>query len=156
MCTPRWYINYAQKFKMQLMVTSVDDNIKYLKNCWAKHHIEMSTEIMYYTQGLQFRRKEDGYLQRWITRIKDQPLKWRGILDEAAFYKKKEIPILTRLGDFIWRQPILTVKTSTKHSSAGQLEWMMLCNEASDIRTRTSERFLRNGSWRFSTRLSGR
>ena len=67
---------------MQLMVTSVDDNIKYLKNCGAKHHIEMSTEIMYYTQGLQFRRGEDGYLQRWITRIKDQPLKWRGILDD--------------------------------------------------------------------------
>ena len=44
------------------MVTGVDDNIKYLKNCGAKHHIEMSTEIMYYTQGLQFRRKEDGYL----------------------------------------------------------------------------------------------
>ena len=34
------------------MVTSVDDNIKYLKNCGAKHHIEMSTEIMYYTQAL--------------------------------------------------------------------------------------------------------
>ena len=67
---------------MQLMVTSVDDNIKYLKNCGAKHYIEMSKEIMYYTQGLQFRRKEDGYLQRWITRIKDQPLKWRGILDD--------------------------------------------------------------------------
>ena len=82
MCTPRWYINYAQKFKMQLMVTSVDDNIKYLKNCGAKHHIEMSTEIMYYTQGLQFRRGEDGYLQWWITRIKDQPLKWRGILHD--------------------------------------------------------------------------
>ena len=49
---------------MQLMVTSVDDNIKYLKNCGAKHHIEMSTEIMYYTQGLQFRRTEDDYLQR--------------------------------------------------------------------------------------------
>ena len=35
---------------MQLMVTSVDDNMKYLNNCGAKHHIEMSTEIMYYTQ----------------------------------------------------------------------------------------------------------
>ena len=57
------------------MVTSVDDNIKYLKNCGAKHHIEMSTEIMYYTQGLHFRRGEDGYLQRLITRINDQPLK---------------------------------------------------------------------------------
>ena len=44
---------------MQLMVTSVDDNIKYLRNCGAKHHIEMSTEIMYYTQGLQFRRRDD-------------------------------------------------------------------------------------------------
>ena len=43
-------ITYAQKFKMQLMVTSVDDNIKYLKNYGAKHHIEMSTEIMYYTK----------------------------------------------------------------------------------------------------------
>ena len=29
-------------------------------------------------------------------------------------------------------------------------------NEASDIQTRTSESFLRNGSRRFSTRLSGR
>ena len=48
------------------------------------------------------------------------------------------------------------MKTSTKHSRAGQLEWMMLCNEASDIRTHTSESFLRNGSRRFSTRLSGR
>ena len=64
------------------MVTSVDDNIKYLKNCGAKHHIEMSTEIMYYTQGLQFRRRDDGYLRRWITSIKDQPLKWRGIFDD--------------------------------------------------------------------------
>ena len=36
---------------MQLMVTSVDDNVKYLKNYGAKHHIEMSTEIMYYTQA---------------------------------------------------------------------------------------------------------
>ena len=44
--------NLWAEFKMQLMVTSVDDNIKYLKNCGAKHHIEMSTEIMYYTQGL--------------------------------------------------------------------------------------------------------
>ena len=32
----------------------------------------------------------------------------------------------------------------------------MLCNEASDIRTCTSESFMRNGSRRFSTRLSGR
>ena len=32
----------------------------------------------------------------------------------------------------------------------------MLCNEASDIQTRTSESFFRNGSRRFSTRLSGR
>ena len=32
----------------------------------------------------------------------------------------------------------------------------MSCNEASDIRTRTSESFSRNGSRRFSTRLSGR
>ena len=68
----------------------------------------------------------------------------------------KEIPIIKRLGDFIWRQRILTVKTSTKHSRAGQLEWMMLCNEASDIRTRTSESFFKNGSRRFSTKLSGR
>ena len=67
---------------MQLNVTSVDDNIKYLKNYGAKHHIEMSTEIIYYTKGLKFRRREDGYLQWRINRIKDQPLKWRGILDD--------------------------------------------------------------------------
>src|SRR3989337_1049723 len=73
-----------------------------------------------------------------------------------SFLPSKEIPILTRLGHFIWRQPIVTVKTSTKHSRSGQLEWRMLCNEASDIRTRTSESFLRNGSRRFSIRLSGR
>ena len=35
---------------MQLMETSVDDNIQYLKNYRAKHHLEMSTEIMYYTK----------------------------------------------------------------------------------------------------------
>ena len=56
--------NLCAEIKMQLMVTSVADNIKYLKNCGAKHHLEMSTEIMYYTQGLQFRHREDGYLQR--------------------------------------------------------------------------------------------
>ena len=67
---------------MQLMVTSVDDNIKYLKNRGAKHHIEMSTEIMYYTQGLQFGHRDDGYLRRFITIIKEQPLKWRGIFDD--------------------------------------------------------------------------
>ena len=60
---------------MRLMVTSVDDNIKYLKSCGAKHHIEMSTEIMYYTQGLQFRRRDYSYLRRYYTRIKEQPLK---------------------------------------------------------------------------------
>ena len=155
MCTPRWYINYAQKFKIQLMVTSVDDNIKYLKNCGAKHHIEMSTEIMYYTQGLQFRRREDGYLQRWITRIKDQPLKWMGILDDelpsvkrnSSSYKVRWIYLETTDSN---------CETSTKHSREGQLEWMMLCNEASDIRTCISESFLRNGSRRFSTKLSGR
>ena len=49
---------------MQLMVTSVDDNIQYVKNYGAKHHLEMSTEIMYYTLGLQFMRKEDNYLRR--------------------------------------------------------------------------------------------
>ena len=155
MCTPRRYITYAQKFEMRLIVTSVDDNIQYLNNYGAKHHLEMSTKIMYYTQGLQFRRRDDGYLRRWITRIKDQP--WtEGASWMMSCLPSKEIPILTRLGDFIWRQPILTVKTSTKHSRGGQLEWMMLCNEASDIRTRTSESFLRNGSRRFSTRLSGR
>ena len=45
---------------MQIMVISVDVNIKYLKNYGAEHQIEMSIEIMYYTQGLQFRRREDG------------------------------------------------------------------------------------------------
>ena len=67
----------------------------------------------------------------------------------------KEIPILTRLGDFIRRQPILTVKRSTKHSRAGQLDWMMLCSEVSDTGTHISESFLRSGSQSFCTRLSG-
>ena len=68
----------------------------------------------------------------------------------------KEIPILTRLGDFIWRQPILTVKTSTKHSRAGQLEWMMLCSEASGRSTTTSASFLSSGSRSICTRSFGR
>ena len=43
---------------------SADDNIQYLDNCGAKHHLEMITEIMNYTQGLQFRRRDDSYLRR--------------------------------------------------------------------------------------------
>ena len=43
---------------------SVDDNIQYLDNCGAKHHLEMITEIMSYTQGLKFRRRDDSYLRR--------------------------------------------------------------------------------------------
>ena len=61
----------------------VDDNIRYLKKWGAKHQLLVIIKrVMNYTQGLQFRRREDGYLQRWITRINDQPLKWRGILDD--------------------------------------------------------------------------
>ena len=134
----------------------VDDNIRYLKKWGAKHQLLVIIKrVTNYTQGLQFRRREDGYLRWWITRSRIN-LWSEGASWMMSCLPSKEIPILTRLGDFIWRQPILTMKTSTKHSSAGQLEWMMLCNEASDIRTRTSESFLRNGSRRFSTRLSGR
>jgi hypothetical protein len=67
---------------------SADDNIQYLDNYGAKHHLEMITEIMNYTQGLQFRRRDDSYLRRWITRIKDQPLKWRAIFDDELPYVK--------------------------------------------------------------------
>ena len=54
---------------------SVDDNIQYLDNCGAKHHLEMITKIMNYTQGLQFRCRNLSYLRRYITIIKEQPLK---------------------------------------------------------------------------------
>jgi len=43
---------------------SVDDNIQYLNNCGAKHQLEIITGIMNYTQGLQFRRRDDSYSGR--------------------------------------------------------------------------------------------
>lgn len=61
----------------------VYDNIRYLKKWGAKHQLPVIIKrIMNYTQGLQFGRRDDRYLQRFITIIKEQPLKWRGILDD--------------------------------------------------------------------------
>ena len=56
---------------------------------------------------------------------------------------KEQSPMLTRLGDFIRRQrDVYFANKQHRHSRAGQLEWMMLCSEASDISTSTSESFL--------------
>ena len=61
----------------------VDDNIRYLKKWGAKHQLPvMIKRIMNYTQGLEFGRRDDSYLRRFITIIKEQPLKWRGIFDD--------------------------------------------------------------------------
>ena len=54
---------------------SVDDNIQYLNKCGAKHHLVMYTRITNYTQGLKFRRRDDSYLGRFITIMKEQSLK---------------------------------------------------------------------------------
>ena len=136
----------------------VDDNMRCLKKWGSKHRLVMIIKrIKNYTQCLQFGRRDDSYLRRFITIIKEQPLKWRGIFDDELLSFKTNSNAL-KVSDFIWRQliPISIPKTISKRSRAGQLEWMMLCNEAFDIRTCTSESFLRNGSRRFSTRLSGR
>ena len=54
----------------------VDDNIQYLKRWGAKHQLPVIIKwIMNYTQGLQFGRKDDNYLPRFITIMKEQPLK---------------------------------------------------------------------------------
>ena len=61
----------------------VDDNIRYLKKWGAKHQLPVIIKrITNYTQGLQFGRRDDSYLRRFITIIKEQPLKWRGIFDD--------------------------------------------------------------------------
>ena len=63
----------------------VDDNIRYLKKWGAKHKIlVINKRITNYTQGLQFGRRDDSYLWRCITIIKEQPFKckWRGIFDD--------------------------------------------------------------------------
>ena len=43
--------------------TYVDDNIRYLKKYGAKHQlVVIIKQIMNYTQGLQFGRRDDNYL----------------------------------------------------------------------------------------------
>ena len=71
---------------------------------------------------------------------------------------KKQIPMLTRWGDFILSQRvrISIPKTSSKRSRAGQPEWRMLCSAASDRSTTTSASFFSNGSQSICTRLSAR
>ena len=61
----------------------VDDNIRYLKKWGAKHQLlVIMKRVTNYTQGLQFGRRDDSYLRRFITIIKEQPFKWRGIFDD--------------------------------------------------------------------------
>ena len=61
----------------------VDDNIRYLKKWGAKHQLLVIIKrITNYTQGLQFGCRDDNYLRRFITIIKEQPFKWRGIFDD--------------------------------------------------------------------------
>ena len=68
----------------------VDDNIRYLKKWGAKHQLPVIIKrIMNYTQGLQFGRRDGSYLARFITIMKEQPLKWRGIFDDELLSFKK-------------------------------------------------------------------
>ena len=61
----------------------VDENIRYLKKWGAKHQLLVIIKwVTNYTQGLLFGRRDDSYLWRSITIIKEQPLKWRGIFDD--------------------------------------------------------------------------
>ena len=61
----------------------VDDNVRYLKKWGAKHQLPVIIKrITNYTQGLQFGHRDDNYLRRFITIIKEQPFKWRGIFDD--------------------------------------------------------------------------
>ena len=63
----------------------LDDNIRYLKKWGAKHQLLVIIKrVTNYTQGLQFGRRDDSYLWRFITIIKEQPLKWRGIFDDEV------------------------------------------------------------------------
>ena len=133
------------------------NKIQYLNRCGAKHHLEPSKRITNCTQGLQFRCRDYSYLGRYYTRIKEQPLKWRAS-SMMISCPKKQIPMLTRWGDFILRQRIrISIpKTSSKRSRAGQLEWMMLGSAAYDKSTTTSTRFFSSGSRSICTRLSAR
>ena len=61
----------------------VDDNIRYLKRWGAKHQLLVIIKRdMNYIQGLQFGRRDNSYLRRFIKIIKEQPFKWRGIFDD--------------------------------------------------------------------------
>ena len=61
----------------------VDDNIRYLKKWGAKHQLlVIINRVTNNTQGLQFGRRDDSYLWRFITITKEQPLKWRGNFDD--------------------------------------------------------------------------
>lgn len=65
------------------------------------------------------------------------------------------MPMLLRLGEFIWRQRIFLCQRSRKHSSAGQLSWIELCSETSEILIDSSGSFLSSGNRSILTKLSG-
>ena len=112
----------------------VDDNIRYLKRWGAKHQLlVIIKQVTNYTQGFQFGHRDDIYFWRCITIMKEQPFKWRGIFDdELLSFKTNSNAFKVRqlyLGKLL---RISIPKTISKLSRAGQLEWMILCSEASD------------------------
>ena len=112
----------------------VDDNIRYLKKWGAKHQLLVIIKrVTNYTQGLQFGRRDDSYFWRCITIMEEQPFKWRGIFDdELLSFKTNSNAFKERRLYLETTDRISIPKTISKRSRAGQLEWMMLCSEASD------------------------
>ena len=100
--------------------------------------------------NLQFRCRGDNYPQIFAITITKQPLKWWGI-----FYNN--FPIVTRNADaykvrWVYSDAMVPdCPTSSRDSSVGEVELMMLCNETSDTSTSTSESLLSSGS--LSTRI---
>ena len=98
------------------------DNIQYLNKCGANHQLGTFKWIREYTQGLQFRRRDHSYLRSFKTTIRSN-LWSEGASSMMSWYPSKQIPMILRSGDFIWRQliGISIPKTISKRSRAGQL-----------------------------------
>ena len=89
----------------------VDDNIRYLERWGAKHQLPVIIkQITNYTQGLQFGRRDDRYLRRFIIVMQEQHLKWRGIFDDEPLsfktnsnaFKERRLYLETTAREFLF------------------------------------------------------
>ena len=122
----------------QVQLCSSMKERQYLKTRRGGHEHE-------FTQRLQFRCRDNSYRTVVDQTINNQPSNRRGILNNE-FSKWT-----TNANDYKVRRVYCDATTSSiankqERLKSGQLEWIMLCSDASDISTSTSESLFTSGS----------